>query len=294
MSRFATRMPGARIVGGGLIALGSLVMSAILAPAAEAANAEVYETVAARAESIVTVSFVLRIKIEGGGDREIESEADCLMVGADGLVLCSNTELGGYVSMLGRMIGGGRLTASGSAAEIKVSYDDDTEGTPARLLTRDTERDLAWLRLEPDAGEALSAGPYLDLAADAAELVPGETFYAIRRMHRFFDRVPVVVEGAIGAVTTQPRHLMVPALPLEIGFGLPVFDHRGVFAGITVMQTPTAEEAQSLMANPMSFLGSAAKAGDMVGGLILPASEIAKATALAREIIAADDAESAD
>ncbi len=294
MSTLAThvfRMPKVR---GALIALGTLVTAAIAAPAAEASGVETYATVSDRAEAIVTVSFVLRIKIEGGGDREIESEADCLMVGADGLVLCSNTELGGYVSMLGRMIGGGRLSASGSAAEIMVSYDDDTEGTPARLLTRDTERDLAWVRLEPEEGETLPAGPFLDLSADPAILAPGDTFYAIRRMHRFFDRVPVVVEGAIGAVTTQPRHLMVPALPLEIGFGLPVFDRQGAFAGITVMQTPTAEEAQSLMANPMSFLGSAAKAGDMVGGLILSAGEIAKATALAREIIAADDAESAN
>jgi len=273
--------------------LGVALPAAGSSPVADApAKAGVYAPITARAEAMVTVTFVLRIKIEGGGDREVESEVDCLMIAADGLVLCSNTEMGGYVSLLGRMIGGGRLSASGSPSEIKVMVAGEAEGTPARLMTRDTERDLAWLLIEPPAEDtAPRSYPFLDLEQGTTRLEPGDRFYVLRRMHRFFGRAAVVVEATVGAVIDKPRRLVVPAETLQLGFGLPVFDARGALAGVTVMQTPTAEEAQNLMANPMSFLGSAAKVGDMVGGLVLPVAELTKATALARELIAEDEAQ---
>lgn len=252
-------------------------------------HAQSYDAVLARAEAMVTVTFVLRIKIDGGADREVESEADCLIIAADGLVLCSNTELGGYVSMLGRMLGGGRISATGTPSDIEVRLEGAQEGIPARLLTRDSERDLAWLAVDPPAdGAAPPAFSFLDLESDAGVLEAGDTFRVVRRMHRYFGRAPVVVEGTVGAVIDKPRALIVPSMPLQLGFGLPVFTADGALAGVTAMQTPTADEAQNLMSNPMSFLSSAAKVGDLVGGLVLPTREIARATALAREIIAAD------
>lgn len=289
-ARFAGLHRLVRLLGtAAIVTFAALSLLAPVAVDAAAAEAAAYQPVLARAEAIVTVAFVLRIKIEGSGDRDIESEADCLMIAADGLVLCSNTELGGYVSMLGRMIGGGRVSASGTPSDIKVRSGDQTEGAPARLVTRDSERDLAWLQIEAPAGDApRPALPFLDLEAPTDGLSLGDRFLVLRRMHRFFDRATVVVEGTVGAVIDKPRQLVVPAVPLELGFGLPVFTETGALAGVTVMQTPTADEAQSLMSNPMSFLSSSAKVGDMVGGLVLPTAELARATALAREIIAAD------
>ncbi len=242
--------------------------------------------------TVATVKFVLRIKMSAGGsggEREIEGEIDCPVIGDDGLVLCSNTELGGYVGLLGRMMGGGRdLKITGAPTDIKVLLGDDTEGIEGRLVTRDTDRDLAWVQVAavPETG----MGSVLDLTTNAS-LDVGADFYAVRRMDKFFGRAPVVVEGVIGAITKQPRRLLMPSRPLDIGFGQLVFDVEGTLVGMTVAQMPNLEEAQDLFRNPLPFLSAAAKVADMVGGAILPASELAKATTLARELIVADAAE---
>lgn len=283
MIAIARRVP---VLLAGLLAMATL---ASLGASSTPAHARGFDAVLEPAESMVTVTFVLRIKIDGGADREVESEADCLIIAADGLVLCSNTELGGYVSMLGRMLGGGRISATGTPSDIEVRLQGAQEGIPARLLTRDSERDLAWLQIDsPTDGTEPPTFSFLDLEADAGTLEAGDTFRVVRRMHRYFGRAPVVVEGTVGAVIDKPRRLIVPSMPLQLGFGLPVFTEDGNLAGMTTMQTPTADEAQNLMSNPMSFLSSAAKVGDLVGGLVLPTRELARATALAREIIAAD------
>ena len=251
-----------------------------------------FQAALAHDASVATVKFVLRIKMSAGGsgsEREIEGEIDCPVVGDDGLVLCSNTELGGYVGLLGRMMGGGRdLKISGAPTDIKVLIGNDTEGIEAKLVTRDTERDLAWVQVAevPETG----MGRVLSLEA-TGDLDVGGDFYAVRRMDKFFGRAPAVVEGVIGAITKQPRRLLIPSRVLDIGFGQLVFDQQGTLVGMTVAQMPDLDEAQDLFRNPLPFLSAAAKVGDMVGGAILPASELRKATALARELIVADAAE---
>ncbi len=64
----------------------------------------------------------------------------------------------------------------------------------------------------------------------------------------------------------------------------------GTLVGITVIQMPAAEDQIGAnLVGGMSFLSSAAKLQDMVGGLILPAAEVVKATRLPRRVAAADE-----
>ncbi len=245
--------------------------------------------VLAHGASVVGVEFVLPVKIEGApADQEVEGDIDCLLVGDDGLILCSNLELGGFLSVLGRMMGRGRgIPMTGAPTEIEVRFGEQ-EPIPGELVTRDTDRDLAWIMVEsvPEAAGVRS----LDLDSHV-DLVLGERFVALRRMHSFFDRAPAIVEGTIGAVTRRPRRLFVPSQPLGVGFGVPVFRTDGHLVGITVAQMPDAEDGEGSVRSPLPFLSSAAKTNDMIGGVVLPAAEVAKATRLAREQIAADAAE---
>ncbi len=249
-----------------------------------------YRRVAERADVMVTVKFVLKLKMPGGaGDREIEGEATCLLIDADGLVLCSNTEVGGYVSLMSQLMGrgAGSFDVTATPRDIEVLLEGRSEGLESRILARDTERDLAWIQIDGDLEGSDVA--VLDLS-DSVELAPGDRFYRLRRMDKFFGAVPLVTEGVVAGVVSKPRKLLVPSEPASGGFGLPVFNAEGRLVGITVIQTPAAEDQiGGMLAGGMSFLGSAAKIQDMVGGLILPAAELAKATKLARESFAEDE-----
>jgi hypothetical protein len=267
-----------------------LALTLVLLPAvpARAAEAAPYSGLLAHADALVTVKFVLDVKMPGmAADREVESETTCLLIDAEGLVLCSNTELGGYVALMSRMAGGGDFNVSATPTEIKVEIGEATEGLAATLLVRDSDRDLAWLRITAELGEPL---PFLDLAR-GAELGVGDVFYRLRRMDKFFGRAPLVEEGVVAAVTEKPRKLLVPSPATGSGSGLPVLTADGRVVGVTVVQMPNLEDAAGLTQGGMGFLGAAARMQDMVGGLILPVADVVKATRLARETAAEDGGE---
>ncbi len=255
----------------------------------QAAEGNPYRSLGAKTEVMVDVTFVLKVKMPGaGGGREIEGETTCLLIDAEGLVLCSNTELGGYVGLMSQLMGrGSGFDMTAAPREIKVLVGDHTGGLDGHLLARDSERDLAWVKLDEPITEP--GIRFLDLA-QSAELQPGDRFYRLRRMDKFFGSAPIVTEGVVAARVERPRKLLVPAEPASGGFGLPVFTAEGQFVGMTVILVPAAEDQVGGMLNSgMSFLSSAAKLEDMVGGLIMPAAELAKATRLARESFAEDE-----
>ncbi len=281
-----------------LLCLVSLVTLFFSLPVVAAPAPNPHVRIAERAGVLVTVTFVLKVKMPGAGaDREIEGETACLMIDDQGMVLCSNTELGGYVGLMSQMMGrGGSFDVSAAPREIEVIPNGGGEGLDARLVARDSERDLAWVQVE-DEVEKLGVAPeggerkivFLDLE-ERAELGAGDRFYRLRRMDKFFGSVPVVTEGVVAAVIDKPRKLLVPSEPASGGFGLPVFNADGRLVGITIIQMPAAEDQiGGMLSAGLSFLSSAAKLQDMVGGLILPAAEVAKATRLAREVAAEDE-----
>ena len=259
-----------------------------------------HQTLLAKADALVTVKFVLKVKMEGSADNEFDGEITCQLIDPEGLVLCSNTELGGYVTLMSRVMGrGSGFNVSAAPTDIEVVLPDRAEGVKGRLLTRDSDRDLAWIRLEePPAGAGAEADknplPYLDFRRSAEPEV-GEKYSHLRRLHKFFGHAPTVSEGTVGAVIRKPRRLLVPSRPSTPGFGVPAFTADGRLVGVTVLQLPGAEDdAARLFGNPMSMLGTSVSVQDMIGGLILPASEVVKATELAREVFSADEEEEGD
>jgi S1-C subfamily serine protease len=252
---------------------GTLVgfLSAAARAAEPGADYQVFLT--SKAPVLVTVKFVLKMKGGFMDEREDEGEATGVMIDPHGLVLCSNTQLGGLVSLFSRF-GAGNISIT--PTDIKVLVGDDTEGVDADILARDTELDLAWIQIKEPAEAGYT---HLDLT-QAAKPGIGDRVLCVKRMSKFFDRVPSVLEGRIAGLTRKPRELYVPSSELASGLGMPVYLPDGKVVGILVTQTPDPEEMElsrgSFFTNPFSVQ-------DLFSGLILPADRVVKATQRAHE-----------
>ncbi len=230
-------------------------------------EADFQKLLAEKTPAIVTIKFVLKTKSRWG-ESDNEQEATAVVIEPDGLVLCSKTELGGPAAYF-------RDSGTSTPTDIKVLIGDDTEGLDAKLIARDSELDLMWLRIK-DPGERKFA--YVDLRKSAVPRI-GDYIYSVRRMDKYFDRIAVVGEGRIGGVTEKPRKLYVPS-GVGGSLGLPVYNAGGKLIGVPIRLTPDREELES--------------SRGMYGGwgLILPAEEVVKATRRAKE--AADHNEEDD
>lgn len=231
-----------------------------------------------KAPSVVTIRFVLKVKMGGMlgsmGDSENEQEINGVMIEPDGLVLCSNTQLGGMAGMMRRMLGSmGEISAN--PTDLKVLISDDTEGVDAELIARDSELDLAWIRIKEPSGTPYA---HVDLASTGQPEI-GDKLFGLRRMGKYFDRVPVLSETRLAATTRKPRPLLIPASALGT-LGLPVYTADGRVVGVSVLQMPEAEDPNQ---NPFGFLSSMSEMEELMTGLILPAEEVARATQRAKE-----------
>jgi S1-C subfamily serine protease len=229
-----------------------------------------------RAESLVTITFVLKMKMGGMGDQESEEETSGVMIDPTGLVLVSNNQLSGFIGLMRRFSSGGGISAI--PTDIKVLVGDDTEGLEAELIARDTELDLAWVRIKEPGDRKFAA---VDLGESVKPSL-GQTLLSVGRLGKFFDRVPAVEELRISAFTSKPRDLYIPSGGGSLG--LPVYTLDGKLVGVAVMQMPDSEDSGG---SPFSMMGSM----NSGGGVILPAPAVVKATQRAKETAAARDAD---
>lgn len=210
------------------------------------------KVVADSGPALVTIKYVMAIEA-GGQSQEREAEAVGVMIDNNGLVLCAGVDMGAFP-------GGPRAGLSVTPKKIRVLIGDDTEGVEATLVSRDSEVDLAWVRIDKPADKGYA---HLDFAK-SAQVAQGERVVLLTRLDKFFDRVIGVADIKVGAIAKKPRTLMVPADPIRT-YGRPVFNESGAVVGYTVVQAPSQEEA----ADENNFRGAIC---------VLPASEVASAT----------------
>ncbi|GMV98699.1 MAG: trypsin-like peptidase domain-containing protein [Phycisphaerae bacterium] len=250
-----------------------LFLSASPALAADAPGYDAEKFMAEKAPALVTIRFHLRSGA-GEDDEASESEITGVVIDPKGLVLCSNIQLTG-LAMAMSMMGRG---AAPVPTNIRVLAGDDTQGVKAKLLARDKELDLAWIQLNDPPAKPLA---FVDLARSARPRI-GQKVVSVRRMGKYFDRVPAIREAQIGAITRKPRDFYVLGGSINADFGLPVFTTAGDVLGITIL--PISEENEDeLSGNPLTMLGGISGILDLFGGVILPAEEVVKATKRARE-----------
>jgi hypothetical protein len=269
-------------------AIAAITGAVCSAPADSEVEAACQKLVKDQTSALVTVKFVLKVKMGGPfgsmGDQENEEEAGGVMIEPSGLVLVSNTQLGGFAGMMRRFMGSMAGEISAIPTDLKVLVGDDTEGVEAELLARDTELDLAWVKIKEPGDKRFAAA---DLSKSAKPRL-GQKLLVLSRMGKYFDRTPLVRETRIAGFASKPRELYV--LSGAGGLGLPVYTADGQLVGVTIVQMPEALDAA---ANPFAMLGQASELESSMGGLILPAEEVLKATKRAQETAAKGAAEEA-
>ena len=238
------------------------------------------------AEALVTVRFVVKVQMPRV-DQEVENEITCLTIADDGMILCSATELGEYFAVMTRLMGGSDASVSATPTDLRVTTADGTEYA-ADLVARDSDRDLSWIMLQSMSDEPELA--FVDFETYTRPEV-GAPLYILRRLGPYFGDVPAVSNATISAVVDQPRRLIVSSRS-DLRLGSPVFGEDGRPLGLVVAQVPGNDDGRAvarLRNRPLP--GQWGTQNDMMAGVILPAVDIVKATELARQVWAEDQAD---
>jgi len=236
-----------------------------------------------REAALVTVKYVLSVSMTNQNrnqQHESENELTCSMISADGLLICSNNQLTGFIEIIKRLYGPamGGMDMSATPKDLKVLVGPEAESFDAEILARDTELDIVWVRIT-DAGD--NSFSYIDFN-DGSSAGIGDPIVTIRRTGNNFGRTPVASQSYIGGISSKPRMLYIPGTASMVGAGLPVFNSSGSVIGLMVTQLP---EDRGSSGSPMGMFGAGmTNLQDAMSGLVLPAAEVVKATQRAMEI----------
>lgn len=256
-----------------LLAASAAILLAAPAAIAQDAQPKPSPTAAlADANSKSVVSIKMSLKYEGSfGEHEQERELTGVIIDPSGLVLCSNSQSGGVPpSMQDRMSG-----VTVTPRDIKVIIDNNDEGLDAKLIARDSELDLAWVKISDLKGAALSS---IDLASAVTPAL-GDELVSVGRLSKYFDHAPILTFCRVAALVKKPRALVIPSDMNDLG--VPVFTAAGKLVGVTIVQLPEVDEDNDEdLRSQLRGLGASM--------VILPAADVAAATKHALETAATE------
>lgn len=260
-----------------LAASAALFLAAPAALAQDKQAATKPSPIAAMAETHAkaVVSVKMSLKYEGSfGEHEQEREVTGVIIDPAGLILCSNSQSGGVPpSMQDRMSG-----VTVTPRDIKVTVENNEDALDAKLIARDSELDLAWIKVSDLKGMTLSS---IDLTSAVTPAL-AEDMFSVGRLSKFFDHAPMLTFCRVAAVVKKPRPLIIPNDMNDLG--IPVFTNSGKLVGITIVQIPEADEDNDEdMRSQLRGLGASM--------VILPAADVAIATKHALDIAANPDAQ---
>ncbi len=232
-----------------------------------------------RGPAVVTIKFVLKISVPGGDEsenQEVDTEVSGVLIDPKGVVVCSNALMGAFTSVINRFAEEFTGQINATPTDLKVLIGDDTEGKEAELIARDSELDLAWIRIKEPGDKPL---PHIDLSGGAKPSL-GQPLLAVRRMSKHFARTAVVASGHVGGITSKPRDFYIPTGDVRTAVGLPVFTADGRPVGVVILEVPDPESMEFSFATIVNTLRDL---DQLFAGVILPAEEVMKATKRALE-----------
>jgi hypothetical protein len=217
-------------------------------------------------DALVTVRFIMKFE-DPTGSFTGENEIAGVMISPDGAVLCSNLLLGGT--------GSHAVQARCMPTDISVYTRDCAEGLEARFVARDTELDLAWLKIKAAPGQKFACIDLAKLGTSAPDPQLGRRVLGLGMMGRYFGQEVLVTESLVVGRTHKPRDLYVIRGALDTDPGLPVFTADGRVFGFACIQSPDPQD----FAPGTNYAAVVARGR----GLILPLAAVSKATARALE-----------
>ncbi len=253
----------------------ALLLSLLITTSVQAADDPAYaRMLGAKSPSLVTIKYVLTLTAPQG-EQEKEQETTGVIVDPKGMIMASNIKMGDIERVFQIMYQGRASGISSKVKEIKVLIGDDRVGVDAEFIARDSELDLAWLRLK-DPRDA--PYPHVDLQNKADPQV-GDRVLSVRRLGRYFDHVPVVGEGRVAGIIAKPRKLYKLSGDAGEGIGLPVYSAKGKILGFSVMQLPDLDDIGGDFA---AAIGGREELQTLASGLILPIDNVIQATERAK------------
>lgn len=252
----------------------TLLLAALAAtPLANAATSPLKEKAlalsASNKNSVVQLSATVEIEVVAGDNPARKEEKKLEVIGTvlnkDGLIVVPLSTLDVAASVDGRTIntpqGAIKLSAKSDTKEVKIIMADGTEA-PAKVVFKDTDLDLAFVRPEKTEGLTFTA---ID-TANSAPLGMLDDVIVLGRLGKDLNREPLVMTTEVMALITKPRTFARIGAPC---LGVPVFNGEGKFVGIGINRFGPKSEASE------GGLGGATN-------VVLPAEDVIEAAAQAK------------
>ncbi len=237
---------------------------------------------AAHGESIVWLSVLSKTSMSVDGDappqmkaalagqsQESKTETTGTIVDASGLIVTALGAMDRSSLVDGQTVntpmGSFKLKSNTEVKEVKVITADGSE-VPADVVMKDEDLGLAFIKVRSDSDEAKGVE---FKAIDLADSAKGELLddcVGLGRLDESLNREPSVITTEISGITTRPRTFY---RVMTDTVGCPMFLANGKLLGLSVVRKPKS--------------AGGIDAGTQITQVILPAADVAKVAAQAKE-----------
>lgn len=193
------------------------------------------EIIEKNADALISVQVVSEAKFSYGGqqtERESKNQINGVVMSPEGLVLVPLSELD-PTSLSERINHGQEAEFTITIKSIQYILADGTE-VPAKLVLRDNELDLAFLKPEAPVEKPMAA---LDFSVEPKEPALLEPVVALARAGRVAGRTPLGMTGELQGIVTKPQAYYIPSSELvSSGSGVPIFNAEGQLIGVVLIR----------------------------------------------------------
>ncbi|HOS02587.1 MAG TPA: serine protease [Candidatus Hydrogenedentes bacterium] len=220
-------------------------------------------------QAVVTVELVIKMQYSmagaGSQQNEMKSEVSGTVIDASGLTVVSlsaTDPAAVYQEMMSHGGEEGSPRIESTVSDVKILKDGGGE-TPAKIVLRDKDLDLAFVRPQAKEGETYA---FVDFAQGAKPEVL-DPLVILNRMGKVANHSYSASVGRIAAIMEKPRTFYIPnAGDITNEIGVPVFALDGRVVGITLLRmTKSVGGASGFMGENSPII------------VILPADDIVEA-----------------